>query len=128
MPTPQTVAQAESLLEMKQEQRERVETLMAELRGPADDPTSGRTADSLTRLLRYLGEVNDEVLRAEFWAMELRRTNPEDLPEEVYVEELRLAAEGMPEAHLAVVAGVWLERHGLLAVPRDERARKRRAS
>lgn len=71
-------------------------------------------------LLRHLRELDAEIQLLEAEAADRSHT-----PEAEYLQRLRDAAEAMPEAHLAVLAEVWLARHGLRTERDPERTRGR---
>lgn len=67
------------------------------------------------REIRMLGEtIANEVGTARGTS-----TRAEDMDEDEYVEELRLAADEMAEKHLRVFVDSWMDRHRMVAVARS---------
>lgn len=83
------------------------------LRALLENAIADDSHQAVARLEAQLAEAEDALRE------EVEKTGGlESLPEEEYAARLRIAAEGMPEAHLRIFAEAWLERHRLDTVPR----------
>lgn len=89
---------------------ERVMRLTADLASARADRVHG----AIARIGRELDDANIKLFLARKAAN--AGTSPENMPEEQFEGELRRAAEMMPEAHLRILADIWLERHRMKAV------------
>jgi hypothetical protein len=85
------------------------------LRVLLSDAIASRSHQAIATLERQLTEAEKDL------AAEMAKAGGlENIPEEEYLARLRIAADGMPEAHLRIFAAAWLDRHRLDTVERPK--------